>query len=70
MSLLVDELREKILQDYDVDLLCEALQITAEEILDAFETKLLENLEIFEELVDNQIEGREEKEEQPYEQTD
>ena len=51
MPMLIDELRERILQEYDVDLLCEVLEVSAEDILDAFENRLINNLELFEELV-------------------
>jgi len=50
MSLTFTELKERILQEYDVDLICEVLEITAEELLIAFEDKVLDNIEIFEEL--------------------
>lgn len=49
MSLTLEELKEKILHLYDPDDLLEALQITAEEILDRFEDKLLRRLEEFQE---------------------
>jgi|TARA_R100000908_G_scaffold62089_1_gene40990 hypothetical protein len=48
--MLIDELRERILQEYDVDLLCEVLDISAEDILDAFENRVINKLEVFEEL--------------------
>jgi hypothetical protein len=51
MPMLIDELRERILQEYDVDLLCEVLEVSAEDILDAFENRLINKLELFEELV-------------------
>ena len=54
MSLTIDELKEKILQEYDVDLLCEVLEITAEDILNNFEFRLIDNIEIFEELYDHE----------------
>ena len=44
------ELKERILQEYDPDLLVEVLEITSEELLDRFEDKVLENIELFEEL--------------------
>lgn len=50
MPMLIDELRERILQEYDVDLLCEVLNISAEDILDAFENRLIDKVELFEEL--------------------
>lgn len=51
MSYTIEELKERILQEYDVDLLCEVMEITAEELLDNFHNKLLDNIEIFEELL-------------------
>ena len=51
MPMLIDELRERILQEYDVDLLCEVLEVSAEDILDAVENRLINKLELFEELV-------------------
>jgi hypothetical protein len=50
MPMLIDELRERILQEYDVDLLCEVLDISAEDILDAFENRVINKLEVFTEL--------------------
>ena len=41
MPMLIDELRERILQEYDVDLLCEVLEVSAEDILDAFESRII-----------------------------
>ena len=49
MSLTLDEIKERILQYYDPDDLLEALQISAEEILDRFEDKLLRKLDGFQE---------------------
>ena len=50
MPMLIDELRERILQEYDVDLLCEVLDSSAEDVLDAFENRVINKLEVFEEL--------------------
>ena len=50
MQMLYEELKERILQEYDVDLLCETLSISAEDLLDAFESRFLQNLDKFEEL--------------------
>lgn len=50
MSLTILELKEKVLQEYDVDLLCEVLEITAEDIINNFEFRFLDHIEIFEEL--------------------
>jgi hypothetical protein len=48
MSLTLEEIKERLLQFYDPDDLLESLQITAEEILDRFEDKLINRLEKFE----------------------
>ena len=50
MQMLYEELKARILQEYDVDLLCETLSISAEDLLDAFESRVLQNLEKFDEL--------------------
>ena len=50
MQMLYEELKERILQEYDVDLLCETLSISAEDLLDAFESRVLQNLAKFDEL--------------------
>ena len=50
MQMLYEELKERILQEYDVDLLCETLSISAEDLLDAFESRVMQNLEKFDEL--------------------
>ena len=49
MSLTMDEIKERILRMYDPDDLLEALEISAEELLDRFEDKLINRLDIFEE---------------------
>lgn len=40
MSLLLNELKERILTNYDPDDIIEALDISAEDLLDMFEDKL------------------------------
>jgi hypothetical protein len=45
----MDEIREKILDRYDPDDLIEFLELTSQEILDRFEDKLINRLEMFEE---------------------
>ena len=45
----MDEIREMILKRYDPDDLVEYLELTSEEILDRFEDKLINRLEMFEE---------------------
>jgi hypothetical protein len=41
MTLTYDEKREKILHRLDIEIIIEALQITADELLDRFDDKLL-----------------------------
>ncbi len=36
-----EERKEQVLREYDVDLLCEVLQIEAEELLDRFDDRLM-----------------------------
>ncbi len=48
--LTLTELKDRIIQEYDPDLLVEVLEITSEELLERFEDKVLENIELFEEL--------------------
>ncbi len=45
----MDEIREMILKRYDPDDLVDYLELTSEEILDRFEDKLINRLEMFEE---------------------
>ena len=45
--LTLEEIKEKILQFYDPDDLIESLHITAEEILDRFDDKLVKRLDEF-----------------------
>lgn len=42
MSLTVAELKERILQEYDPDDIIEILQLSSEELLDAFPEKMLQ----------------------------
>lgn len=49
MSLTMDEIKERILKRYDADDILEALDISAEELLDRFEDKFINRLESFEE---------------------
>ena len=49
MSLTMDEIKERVLKQYDVDDLVEALDISAEELLDRFEDKFINRLYQFEE---------------------
>ncbi len=48
-NLTMDEIREKILDRYDPDDLIEFLELSSQEILDRFEDKLINRLEMFEE---------------------
>ena len=48
MSLTLEEIKERLLRFYDPDDLLESLQITSEEILDRFEDKLINRLDVFE----------------------
>jgi hypothetical protein len=48
MSLTLEEIKERLLKTLDPDDLLEALQITSEEMLDRFEDKLINRLEVFE----------------------
>jgi uncharacterized protein YabN with tetrapyrrole methylase and pyrophosphatase domain len=59
----MDEVIERILKRYDAEDLMEALDITAEEILDRFEDKFINRLAFFEEEVDEEQEEIEEDEE-------
>jgi len=52
MPLTLEELKEKIVLFFDVCLLCDLLDIEPEEILDRFEDKLVENLDDFRGLED------------------
>jgi len=49
MSLTLEEIKERLLKIFDPDDLLEALQITSEQILDRFEDKLINRLDVFEE---------------------
>jgi|SaaInl5LU_22_DNA_1037371.scaffolds.fasta_scaffold150309_2 hypothetical protein len=54
MSWTFDELKDKVARAYDVILLCEILEISEEDILDRFEDRFLNNIEVFEEEIDNE----------------
>ena len=56
MSLTLEETKERLLRLYDPDDLLEALQISAEEILDRFEDKLLRKLDQFQEELEEDYE--------------
>jgi hypothetical protein len=54
MSLTLEEIKERLLKTLDPDDLLEALQITSEEILDRFEDKLINRLDVFEEELEDE----------------
>lgn len=56
MSLTLEEIKERLLRLYDPDDLLEAMQITAEDILDRFEDKLLRRLDEFQEDLEEEYE--------------
>ena len=63
MSLTMDEVIERILKRYDAEDLLEALDISSEELLDRFEDKFINRLQVFEAEVDEEDEvGLEEDE--------
>jgi len=47
-----EELKEQILKNYDVDMLCEILDITAESLVDRYEDQIMKNMSLFEEALD------------------
>jgi hypothetical protein len=49
MSSTFEEIREQILNNYDVDFLCELLGITSESLVDRYEDMIMKNLALFEE---------------------
>ena len=54
MSLTLEEIKERLLKTYDPDDLLEALEITSEEMLDRFEDKLINRLDVFEEELEDE----------------
>lgn len=55
MSLTLEEIKERLLKTLDPDDLLEALQITSEQILDRFEDKLINRLDVFEEELEEEV---------------
>lgn len=54
--LTLEETKERLLKSYDVDDLVEALDVSPEELLERFEDKLINRLEVFnEELKEDDI---------------
>ena len=47
MSSTFEEIKEQILNKYDVDFLCELLGITSESLVDRHEDLVMKNLDIF-----------------------
>tara|TARA_R110000744_G_scaffold49333_1_gene107158 strand:- start:308 stop:469 length:162 start_codon:yes stop_codon:yes gene_type:complete len=44
VTLTLEEIKERIVLEYDPDLIIEVLEITTQELLDNFEDKLIDNL--------------------------
>ena len=63
MSLTMDEVIERILKRYDAEDLLEALDISSEELLDRFEDKFINRLQLFEAEVDEEDEAELEEDE-------
>lgn len=66
MSLTMDEVIERILARYDVEDLLEALDISSEELLDRFEDKFINRLDLFAEEVDEEPLETEEEQQDEY----
>jgi|TARA_R110000796_G_scaffold84135_1_gene183589 hypothetical protein len=47
-----EELKEQILKNYDVDMLCEILGIDAESLVDRYEDQIIKNMSLFESALD------------------
>jgi len=47
-----EELKEQILKNYDVDMLCEILGIDAESLVDRYEDQIIKNMSLFEGALD------------------
>ena len=43
-----EDLKEQILKNYDVDMLCEILDIDAESLVDRYEDQIIKNMSLFE----------------------
>lgn len=55
MTLTINELKERIVQNEDPDFIVEILEISTDELLEAFHDKLEEHLEYFLYLEENEI---------------
>jgi hypothetical protein len=62
----MDEVIERILARYDVEDLLEALDISSEELLDRFEDKFINRLDLFAEEVDEEPLETEEEQQDEY----
>jgi hypothetical protein len=62
MSLTLEEIKERLLKVYDPEDFLEALEITSEQLLDLFEDKLLNRLDIFAEELEIEEEDKDEAE--------
>ena len=60
MSLTMEEIKELLLRNYDPEDFLEALEITSEELLDRFEDKLINKLEMFAEELEDEEENEDE----------
>jgi len=56
----MEEIKERLLRDYDPEDFVEALEITSEELLDRFEDKLINRLEKFAEELEDETENEDE----------
>jgi len=54
MSSTFEEVKEQILNKYDVDFLCELLGITSESLVDRYEDLVMKNLDMFTEEEDGE----------------
>ena len=60
MSLTMEEIKELLLRQLDPEDFLEALEITSEELLDRFEDKLINKLEVFAEELEDEEENEDE----------
>ena len=60
MSLTMEEIKELLIRNYDPEDFLEALEITSEELLDRFEDKLINKLEVFAEELEDEEENEDE----------
>ena len=60
MSLTMEEIKERLLRTYDPEDFLETLEITSEELLDRFEDKLINKLEVFAEELEDEEENEDE----------